>query len=214
MADPRLPAPGVSVRPARPSDVAAAELVFQAASAEYSRLAGSPERALRIVCRLWSRPGHSASFEHALVAEIDGRVVGVLIGFPARDRYRLHWRLLVASLPSLSPLRWPLLLAGLPLLIAASPRPPSRAYYVGTIAVAARARRRGVAFALGHHVELVADEGGFQVIVAHTGTRHPVARRALEQYGLELRKARRNGYALYSKSVGPARPGAGLQSHR
>jgi GNAT superfamily N-acetyltransferase len=198
---PQVPAPGVAVRPGRPTDLAAAELVFDAAGDAYAQLAGSEERARRIVSTMWARPGHSASFEHALVAEIDGEVAGVMIGFPARERYALHRRLLLGSMRHLSPTRWPLLIAGLPLMVLASPRPPRDAYYVGTIAVARHARRRGVGSTLGYRAEVHAHECGFPLIVAHTGTRHAVARRALEVYGLTLRKARRHGYALYAKRV-------------
>ena len=177
--------------------------MFNAAADAYTRLAGSAELARRIVRTLWARPGHSASFEHAFVAEIDGKVAGVLIGFPARDRYALHRRLLLASLRHLSVTRWPLLLAALPRIVLASPRPPRDAFYIGTIAVARHARRRGVASTLGYWAEVAARERGFPVMVAHTGTRHAVARRALENYGATLRKARRNGYALYVKTVAP-----------
>lgn len=200
---PRLTS-SVAVRPARPDDLAAAALVFDAAADAYSTLAGSAQRARSILSLLWSQPGHSASFEHALVAELDGEIVGVLVGFPARDRYRLHCALLLASLRHLSPRRWPLLVASLPQIALATPRPPRRAYYVGTIAVAAHARRRNVGSTLGRHAEIAAHDAGFPLIVAHTGTRHAIARRALERYGLQLHKARRNGYALYVKQVAPA----------
>ena len=203
MPGPELPAPSVAVRPGRSADAAAAELVFAAAADAYATLAGSAERARRILSMMWARPGHSASFEHALVAEIDGEVVGVLIGFPARDRYRLHRALLLGSLRHLSPRRWPLLVASLPQIVLATPRPPRGAYYVGTIAVARDARRRGVGSTLGRHAEIAAHERGFPLIVAHTGSRHAIARRALERYGLKVRKARRNGYALYVKPVAP-----------
>lgn len=197
----QLPAPGVTVRPARPGDDAAAELVFRAAAPAYTRLAGSAERAREIVAQMWKRPGHSASYEHAFVAEVDGRVVGVFIGFPERARYRLHGALLLASLRHLSPVRWPLLAAALPPLVLATPRPPRGAYYVGTIAVAWHARRHGVASTLTHHAEAAAAARGFRQIVAHTGTRHAVARRALENHGFVLRRARRGGYCLYAKSL-------------
>jgi GNAT superfamily N-acetyltransferase len=200
----------VVVRPARPDDLAAAELVFDAAAAEYTQLAGSAERARRIISLMWARPGHSASFEHALVAEIDGQVVGVMIGFPERDRYRLHRRLLLGSLRHLRPGAWPILLAALLHVALATPRPPRDAYYVGTIAIAGRARRRGVGSTLGYHAEVAAAERGFPTIVAHTGTRHAVARHALERYGLHAQSARRRGYALYVKSVAPERSRAHL----
>lgn len=190
------------VRPGRPGDAhAAAALALSAAAGEYARLAGGAARALAVLRQVWARPGHSASYEHALVAEIDDRVVGLLVAFPVRERYRLHARLLIACLPELRPLRRPVLAIALPLLVLASPRPPRRAYYVQTIAVAPHARRRGVAFALGRHAELAAAAGGFPAIVAHTGTRHAVARGALEEYGLELVRARPIGYALYAKAI-------------
>jgi GNAT superfamily N-acetyltransferase len=192
----------VAVRRARPDDLAAAGLVFEAAAPAYTRLAGSAERARRVVALTWARPGHSASFEHALVAAVDGELVGVLIGFPERDRYRLHRALLRATLRHLSPGRWPLLLAALPPLVLATPRPPRGAYYIGTIAVARYARWRGVAATLAHHAELAAEARGFRQLVAHTGTRHAIARRALENHGFRLRRARRNGYALYVKTLG------------
>jgi GNAT superfamily N-acetyltransferase len=197
----QVPAPGVAVRPARPDDVAAAGLVFDAAAPEYTRLAGSATRARRIVALMWTRLGHSASFEHALVAEIDDKIVGVLIGFPARDRHRLHRALLLGGLRHLSPRRWPLLVTALTHIVLASPRPPRGAYYVGTIAVASHARRRGVASTLGHQAEIAAEARGFRQIVAHTGTRHALARRALENYGCRMKRARRNGYALYVKAL-------------
>lgn len=190
-----------TVRPARPGDAAAAQLVFRAAAREYTRLAGSEERARRIVATVWKEPGHSASYEHALVAEIDDEVVGVFVGFPVRDRLRLHRALALKSVRHLSPLRWPLLAAAIPPLVLATPRPPRDAYYVGTIAVVWHARWHGVATALAHTAEAQAAERGFRQMVAHTGTAHAVARRALENYGFHLERARPRGYALYAKTI-------------
>jgi ribosomal protein S18 acetylase RimI-like enzyme len=198
---PVLPAPGVLVRAARPDDPAAS-LVFEAAPQAYTAVAGSEPRARMALEQLWRMPGHSASFEHAIVAEVNGKLAGVLIGFPARDRYRLHTALLRNGIRWVQPRRRPLILAALPHLIAATPRPPRRAYYVGTIAVARHARRRDVASTLGYHAELLAQQRGFPVIVAHTGSRHLPARRALERYGLHATKDRRWGYVLYEKTVG------------
>jgi GNAT superfamily N-acetyltransferase len=195
-----LPASRVVVRAARPDDHVA-DLVFEAAPQAYTAVAGSESRARAAIEQLWRMPGHSASFEHALVAESGGRLVGVMIGFPARDRYRLHLALLRKGLRFVSARRRPLLAAALPHLIAATPRPPRRAFYVGTIAVARHARRRDVGSTLGYHAELLAQQRGFPVIVAHTGSRHGPARRALERYGLRATKDRSWGYVLYAKSV-------------
>jgi GNAT superfamily N-acetyltransferase len=198
---PVLPAPDVVVRAARRDDHAAS-LVFEAAPQAYTAVAGSESRARAAIEQLWRMPGHSASFEHALVAESGDRLVGVMIGFPARDRYRLHLALVRKGLRFVSARRRPLLVAALPHLMAATPRPPRRAYYVGSIAVARHARRRDVASTLGYHAELLAQQRGFPLIVAHTGSRHRAARLALERYGLRATKDRRWGYVLYEKSVG------------
>jgi ribosomal protein S18 acetylase RimI-like enzyme len=194
------------VRAARPEDPAAA-LVFNAARTAYCAAAGSEDRARAILERLWPLRGHSASFEHALVAELDGRLAGVLIGFPAQDRYRLHAALVRRGLRYTSPSRWPLLVVALPRLIWATPRPPRGAYYIGTIAVSLRARRRNVASTLGYHAELLAAQRGLRMVVAHTGSRHLRARRALERYGLRAVKERSWGYVLYAKPVGERRGG-------
>jgi hypothetical protein len=210
---PALPAAGVVVRAARPDDPAAG-LVFEAARHAYSAAAGSEERGRSIVELLWPLPGHSASYEHALVAELDGRLAGVLIGFPARDRYRLHLSLLRRGLRHVSPRRWPLLALALPQLIAATPRPPRDAYYVGTIAIALNARRRDVASTLGYCAELAAARQGFPLVVAHTGSRHLPARRALERYGLRATKDRSWGYVLYEKPVRPGQPDGSAEHSR
>jgi GNAT superfamily N-acetyltransferase len=195
-----LPAPEVSVRPARPEDPAAA-LVFDAAPTAYAAVAGSPERAREVLAKLWSKSGHSASFEHALVAEVDGRLAGVLIGFPARDRYKLHGSLLLKGLRFLPCRRLPMLAVALVRLLVTTPSPPRDAFYVATVAVAWHARRRGVASTLGYRAEVIAAARGFARIVAHTGSPNFVARTVLEHYGLTATKECRRGYVLYSKQV-------------
>jgi ribosomal protein S18 acetylase RimI-like enzyme len=197
-----LPATGVVVRRARPDDPAA-DLVYEAAPGAYRAVAGSEAAARAALAQLWRGRGHSASFEHGLVAEVDGTVAGVLIAFAARDRYRLHATLLLKGLRHVNLRRWPLLLAALPQLVAATPRPPRHAYYVGTIAIAPHARRRDVASTLGYHAELAARRGRFPKIVAHTGSRHLAARHALERYGLTATKDRSWGFVLYVKDVDP-----------
>jgi GNAT superfamily N-acetyltransferase len=188
------------VRPARPED-RVASLVFDAAPQAYACAAGSARRAREILGYLWPQRGHSASFEHAIVAEVDGILAGVLIAFPARRRYRLHLDLVRKGFRYTTPLRWPVLAVGLGALIAATPRPPRDAYYIATIAVAPFARRRDVASTLGHHAELAAVRLGLPLVAAHTGTRHVPARQALERYGLRAMKTRSWGFVLYVKEV-------------
>jgi len=117
---------------------------------------------------------------------------------------RLHAVLAVRALRQL-PIRRALLLpAVLVLLSLLTPRPPRDAFYVAAIAVAPHARRRGIASALGEAAVAHARAGGFGCIAAHTGTRHRVARRGLERFGLTARHARRGGYVLYTMLLGSA----------
>ena len=203
---------GVVVRAARPDDSDAPSLVFAAARPAYRSAAGSDERAQAILEQLWPVRGHSASFEPALIAELDGKVVGVLIAFPAHERYRLHFALARRSLRYGTLRRWPLLLMALPPLIAATPHPPRASYYVATIAIERGARRRGIGSTLAGHAELAAAARGFRLISAHTGSRHLPARRALERYGAHAGRDRHWGYVLYTKAVGGPPPRASDES--
>jgi GNAT superfamily N-acetyltransferase len=201
---PREVPPRVVVRRARASDAAAAVLVVDSAPLEFGALAGSRESAVRVLSALWPRAGHSFNCEHSWVADLDGVVVGVLVGFAERDRIRLHAVLAVRALRQLPVRRRLLLPAVLVLLRLLTPRPPRDAFYVAAIAVASHARRRGIASALGEAAVAHARTEGFGCAAAHTGTRHRVARRGLERFGGTARHARRGGYVLYTMLLGSA----------
>lgn len=190
------------IRRARASDAAAAVLVVDSAPREFSALAGSRERAVHVLRALWPQAGHSLNYEHAWVAELDGDVVGVLVGFPERESVRLHAQLAVRALRQLPVHRVLLLPAVLVLLRLLTPRPPRDAFYVAAIAVAPQARRRGIGWALSEAVVAHARAEGFSCVAAHTGTRHRVARQGLEHFGLTARGARRGGYVLYTMPLG------------
>jgi len=187
----------IRVREARPDDLVAAALLFDSAHTEFTRLAGSPERAREALVRLWPRRGHSMSFEHALVAEVDGRFAGVVVGFPAVSRYRLHFELLRRGMTEIPILRRFLIPAALPWLIAATPRPPRDALYIAAIAVRRRFLRRGVATALFDSMSSRSRRSGLSKLAGHTGTRHAVMRATAEAYGFRATRTRSWGYVLY-----------------
>ena len=196
---PRLDDPlgEVSVRRARPSDRGAAELVYRAAPSELAALAGSPDRARAALTCAWPLGGHSASYEFAWVAEVGGRLAAVAIAFPARRRHSLHAALVRRVLRDLPPARRLRLPFALAWLAASSPRPPRDAFYLGTLAVAARFARRGVASAFRDPIVAHARALGCSRLACHTGVRHVPARRALERNGMRVRRERPRGYALY-----------------
>jgi GNAT superfamily N-acetyltransferase len=190
--------PSIKLRRATPSDPAA-HLVFEAAPFEYTVLAGSRARALRALERAWPQRGHSASYEFAWIAVIGDTPVGCVLAYPARRRIRLHAALLRRAIHLIPVVRLPLLLGALAHLSKATPAPPKDALYIGSLAIVARYRRRGIASALGEAVQRHAHEQGFGSVAAHTGFAHGIARRALEYNGATATNAHTNGYALYVK---------------
>lgn len=195
-------ASGIQVREGRTEDLEAAELLFDSASVAFGLLAGSPEGARAALRRLWALPGHSMSFEHALIAEIDGRIAGVVVGFPSRARLRLHLALLrqgARDIPLARRLLIPPAMAG---LIAATPRPPRDAIYISAIAVSRPFFRRGVATTLFDAMATRAREAGFQKLAGHTGVRHAVMRATAERYGFRPTRAGRWGLVLYELDLG------------
>jgi len=204
---------GVVVRRGRRADTSAVALVVDSARFEFGALAGSRDRAAGLLTALWPHVGHSFSWEHAWVAELDGQVVGVLVGFAESDRLRLHAGLAARSVRHLPVGRVLLLPVVLALLRVLAPRPPREAFYIAAIAVAPHARRRGVASALGEAAVGHARATGFGRIAAHTGTHHLAARRGLERFGLSASRARQRGYVLYTATLdlpdGPEAPGKG-----
>ena len=183
--------------------------MFASASREFTWLAGSAQRARAALRRLWSRGGHSVSFEFAWIAEVDDRLAGVAIGFPARARYRLHAALLRRAVGDVSRGRRLILPLALGWLAAAAPRPPATSFYVSTLAVAPPFFRRGVASAFGDPVADHARSIGCSHLACHTGTRHLPARRALECYGLRSSRERSRGYVLYLMELGGQYPRTG-----
>jgi GNAT superfamily N-acetyltransferase len=188
------------IRPGRPEDVAASALVFASAPAVFSRLAGSPERARRILTALWVQPGHSASFEFASVAECDGAPVGVVTTFPASARYRLHGALLLQALRRLPRGRWPVVGASLLQVAVLTPRPPGDSLYIAAIAVAPGFRLSGIGSGLIREAETAARRAGFTRVAGNTG--HSVMHAGAAKRGYRKVAGRSRGYALLIKDLG------------
>jgi GNAT superfamily N-acetyltransferase len=193
-------APEVQIRRARPEDAAASQLVFTSAPGEFTRLAGSSQMARAALRRAWPVPGHSMSFEFAWVAECGGRIVGVAIVFPARERYRRHAALLLRSLRWLPRTRWAVLPLALPRLAASTASPPRDALYVAALAILPSHHRRGIATSFGPAVEAQARAQGLSRLACHTGAGRLAARQALANFGLRP-AVERGGYVLYTKKV-------------
>ena len=91
----------MDIRPARPEDPAAA-LLYESAKPYYDAYAGGGERARALLEAIYPRPGHAASYElcHVAIAS-DGRLVGVVAGFPVLEGDRLARHFVRLSVPRL-----------------------------------------------------------------------------------------------------------------
>ena len=166
--------PGPVVRRARADDQdGAARLLLESGGAVYPLFAGSSEAALRTLRAGYRRPGNTASAEVVSVAELDGRVAGVVVAFPVIEgasRARSYLRLSLARMP---PWRWP---QALRIFGALRPTPPPHALYVDAVATSADHRRRGVASALLGAAAVEARERGCTHLALETELENVAAR--------------------------------------
>ena len=179
------------VRPALPED-ACVPLLFESAKPYYTAYAGSERRALKLLQRVFPRPGHAASYECTQLATThEDEIVGVLAAFPVRDGDRLSRRFIRLTLPRVPP--WGLLSTFGHLYAAGgvAPRPPLDAYYVDALAVSAAHRRRGIAPAPARTGRTRRRAGGLGRIALDTGLQNAPARALYDAYGSGEREIRR-----------------------
>jgi ribosomal protein S18 acetylase RimI-like enzyme len=179
----------VVVRAARPDDPVAG-LLYESAAPYYAAYAGGPERARRLLRRLYPRRGHTASWEVCRVAEAGGAVVGVLAAFPAREGDALARRFVRLTLLHSAPWRVPRLVRHLRATSAVAPHPPDRMLYVDALATDAAYRRRGVARALLAEAERMAAAARLEGIALDTGIENRAARALYERAGFALSSLR------------------------
>jgi ribosomal protein S18 acetylase RimI-like enzyme len=201
-----------TVRAARSDDLAAPALLHESAAAFYDRFAGDPGRARRLLARAYRHPGHTASFEICRVAEREGAVVGIVAGFAAEDADRLARRFLLLTVPRLPPGRWPTVARQLREARRLTPAVPAGAWYVDALAVAAPARRAGIAHQLLEDAAASARAAGARVLALDTTLENTPARALYESAGFEPGAERRaspaaaealgaSGFIAYRKRV-------------
>jgi ribosomal protein S18 acetylase RimI-like enzyme len=197
-----MPGMDLEVRAARRADGAASGLLYESAAPYYDAYAGSERRARRVLSGVWRVPGHTASYEISRVAVLDGAVVGVMAGFALRESDRLANRFVTVSLRRLAPWRWPGVFRHLRAAGRLTPRPPVDAFYVDGLAVADRARRRGVATALLADASAAAAAGGASGVALDTGLTNRDARALYEALGFEQVEIRRTPDPETARAIG------------
>ena len=191
------------MRPAEIED-GADDLLYLSAWRYYDAYAGGEQAARRILRRVHRKPGHSASVALCRVAVADGRVVGVIVSFPAGDAEMLARRFLNLTAWRIPPWRWPRLVRHLNAASGMSPAPAVGSWYVDALAVAEDARRRGVARALLADAEAIARDKGATGVSLDTGLENAPARRLYEASGYEQRDIRRARDERAARAIGGA----------
>ena len=197
-----MPGMELEVRAARRDDVAAAGLLYESAAPYYDAYAGGERRARRMLARVWPHPGHTASYEISRVAVTRGEVVGVLAGFLLTESDGLANRFIALSVRRLPPWRWPGVFRHLSAASRLTPHPPRDAFYVDGLAVAAAARRRGVASLLLDAASATAKVNGASGVALDTGLDNAGARALYEAIGFKRHDVRTAPDARTARAIG------------
>jgi ribosomal protein S18 acetylase RimI-like enzyme len=185
-----------------------APLLFASSPHLYERYAGGREQALRFIVRAFERLGTTASEEVVTVAELDGRVRGVMAAFPALEARPRANTFLSLTLRAIPPWRWP---GALGIFLSAArvvPAPPSGALYVDALATDPRFRRRGIARALLEAAERHARAEGLTSVALDTALANAPARALYAAAGFEevatsaVERGGVSGYVALLKRLG------------
>jgi GNAT superfamily N-acetyltransferase len=190
-----------AVRPATPAD-RADSLLYLSAKPYYDAYAGSEDRARSLLATVYRRPGHAASFDVCAVAELEGRLAGVIAWFPVSEGDARARRFVSLTAPRVPPWRWPALLRHLRAAGTVSPNPPPRMLYVDALAVDPAFRRRGVARTLLESAEDAARSGRLDGVALDTGLQNEPARALYAASGYSERDIRHAADEATAAAIG------------
>jgi ribosomal protein S18 acetylase RimI-like enzyme len=165
----------------------AVPLIYETSRGMYDRWAGNRERAFRILGRAFRGTGADASHEVCWVAELDGRVAGVMAAFPAREQESRGRNIILRMLRGTPPWLWARTLR-LYRRGRALPDPPDHdsSFYIDALAADSAHRRRGVARALLTTAEAEARRLGLRAVHLDTTIDTAGARATYEATGFEV----------------------------
>jgi ribosomal protein S18 acetylase RimI-like enzyme len=190
-----------AVRAATPADPADG-LLYASAQPYYDAYAGGEERARALLAAVYGRSGHAASFEVCVVAEVEGRLAGVMAAFPVGEADRRARRFVSLTAPRVPPWQWPALLRHLRAAGLVAPHPPPRTLYVDALAVAPEQRRRGVARTLLATAEERTAAAGLDGVALDTGLHNAPARALYEAAGYGEREVRQAPSEAVARAIG------------
>lgn len=163
----------------------AVPLLYDSSGGMYDRFAGSRAGAERALSRALGRQGNTASSDVVWVAELEGRVAGVMAAMPYDQWTPRAYRFLRVTLRSIAPWRWPRALWLYRASGRLTPQPPQACFYVDSLATAPEFRRRGVASALLDEAEAKALRLGLRSVALDTWVDNKPARALYVAAGFE-----------------------------
>lgn len=178
----------LTIRPAEERDVIwGADLMFSAGSGLFSYVfASTPEKSLDILRQAFGEPSHAFSYEFAQIVEVDDRLAGIVLGYPA-DVKRHAEENIQGIMAKILPLhRVPRILVNLADLSRIKQEVKADTYFILSLCIAPEYRDRGLGTALLHDTELAAKESGctgMALDIAYTNTD---AQRFFDRQGYEI----------------------------
>jgi GNAT superfamily N-acetyltransferase len=178
---------GLRIRPARDDDLKeAAPLLYLTSPGGFILFGGGEKGGRRLIEASFRTPGTDNSRDVVTLAELDGRVVGAMAAFPAREGNERRRRFLRVALKRRPPWRWPRIVRVAREGSRRAPKPPPDSLYIDALATAEDARRRGVAVALLGNAERRARERGLRALALDTTASNMGARALYERVGFEI----------------------------
>jgi len=183
----------ILIRPARPKDApVAARLMYYAASPFFLAIFGEPESyVIRILRRAFRLPYHASSYRLAFVAEIDGKVVGLFLGFAglAREEWeaakRGDWIIRPLWLFIVRPWRIPRMSRINTIMDKVWIPVSDEEYYIEHLAILPEWRRQGIGKRLVEFATAQARAKGLKRLTLDVEVENEVGRRFWESLGFQ-----------------------------
>lgn len=191
---------GLKIRKATPGDTnRIAELLGGDPGDEAIGLLGGAEKAMAFAMGMVRLPNSPQGWRHTVVAELEGKVVGMVQAGGDRQELKATPRVAYLALHTFGPLGVLRLMPRLRARRRVQTRRPPSSYHVAEIDVDPAYRNRGIGGALLDHVETEARAAGYSVMSLTTTTTNP-ARRLYERHGFHVAETKTD--ATYQRLTG------------